>query len=155
MRIMKLQEWDRACRILKSYLTMKRLCSIWEALVLQGKPFGKHWSNPTFSFYQWATLGRHFLPVGPSQVPFLHHCDTFVGINLIKIGGSFEEISLVRKPFLYVSRANYSVYHEFPLSKTTDQFNQTLYNITFAQRCLRTVVVYKDIKCSSYYIRHW
>lgn len=43
-------------------------------------------------------MGRHFLPVRPSQLPF-SISDTFIGINLIKIGGNFEEISLVQKPF--------------------------------------------------------
>lgn len=73
------------------------LCSIWKALMFWGKPFGKYWSNLT-SFYRWATMGRHFLPVRPSQLPF-SISDTFIGINLIKIGGNFEEISLVQKPF--------------------------------------------------------
>ena len=73
------------------------LCSIWKALMFWGKPFGKYWSNLT-SFYRWATMGRHFLPVRPSQLPF-SISDTFIGINLIKIGGNFEDISLVQKPF--------------------------------------------------------
>lgn len=94
------------------------LCSIWKALMFCGKPLGKHWSNLT-SFYLWATMGRHLLPVRPSQIPF-SISDTFIGINLIKIGGNFEEISLVQKPFFLCFKDKYSIYLEFPLSETTE-----------------------------------
>lgn len=47
-------------------------------------------------------MGKAFLTCGPSQLPF-SISDTFCGINLIKIEGNFEEISLVQKPFFSVS----------------------------------------------------
>lgn len=45
-------------------------------------------------------MGEAFLICGALLGSFFHHCDTCMEINLIKFGGSFEEISLVHKPFL-------------------------------------------------------
>lgn len=126
---------------------------IWLALAFWGQPFGKHSSNPTFSFYQWATMGKAFLICGALSGSFLHHPDKFIGINLVKLGSSFEEVSLVDKPFLFKGTLLYISW----VSIVTKQINSTnIYRISLMPKDpLCPVVAYKDINCSSCYAGHW
>lgn len=105
----KLQEWGRVCRILKSYLAMELLlCAA----------FGRHSGSkenllrkndliwPHFTSEQlWA---RHFLSVGPSQVPFFITVTNL--LKLITFGGGVEEISVVYKPFFCMFQGQIILY---------------------------------------------